>query len=77
MWTDTALNDLLAIVDWIAGREGVDTAEDLYDRIAGAVRSSETMPRRCRIVPELEPDMFDAYRLKPMRYHGSVLPARK
>jgi toxin ParE1/3/4 len=62
VWTDTALNDLLAIVDYIASRDGVPSAEDVYDRIAGAVGRLESMPRRCRIVPELEAEGITGYR---------------
>lgn len=62
VWTETALNDLLAVVDYVADRHGVDTAVDLYDKIAGAVSSLETMPRSCRIVPELEAESITGYR---------------
>jgi plasmid stabilization system protein ParE len=49
VWTDTASNDLLAIVDYIALRDSVDAAADVHERIMGAVDDLETTPRRCRI----------------------------
>lgn len=62
VWTDTARNDLLAIIDYLVDRDGVDAAEALYDKIVDAVRGVKTMPRRCRIVPELEAEGITAYR---------------
>ena len=62
VWTDTASNDLLAIVDYIASRDSVDAAADVHERVMGAVNDLETMPRRCRIVPELHAEGIDAYR---------------
>jgi plasmid stabilization system protein ParE len=62
VWTDTASNDLLAIVDYIALRDSVDAAADVHERIMSAVDDLETTPRRCRIVPELHAEGIDAYR---------------
>lgn len=62
VWTDTARNDLLAIIDYLVDRDGVDAAEAVYDKIVDGVRGLETMPRRCRIVPELEAEGIAAYR---------------
>ena len=62
VWTDTAANDLLAIVDYIAVRDSVASAADVHERIIDAVDDLETMPRRCRVVPELHAEGIDAYR---------------
>lgn len=62
VWTDTARDDLLAIVDYVVDRHGVDGAEAVYDKIVDAVRGLETMPRRYRIVPELEAEGITVYR---------------
>lgn len=62
VWTDTAVNDLLAIIDYIALRDSVDAAADVHEWISSAVDDLETMPRRCRIVPELHTQGIDAYR---------------
>lgn len=62
VWTDTAVHDLLAIVDYIALRDSVESAADVHERIMGAVDDLDTMPRRCRAVPELHAEGIDAYR---------------
>lgn len=60
VWTDAAVNDLLAIIDYVAGRDSLNAAEDLHEQIMGAVDGLE--PRRCRVVPELHAEGIDAYR---------------
>ena len=62
VWTDTAANDLLAIIDYIALRDSVESATDVHERIMAAVDALETMPRRCRVVPDLRAEGIDAYR---------------
>lgn len=62
LWTDTAVNDLLAIVDYIALRDSVESAADVHARIMGVVQGLETMPQRCRVVPELHAEGIAAYR---------------
>jgi toxin ParE1/3/4 len=62
VWTDAAVNDLLAIVGCIAERDSVSVAEDLHKRVMDAVRGLETLPRRCRVIPELSAEGMDAYR---------------
>jgi toxin ParE1/3/4 len=58
----TAVDDLPSILDDVAEADGVGAAEPLYDRIAREVASLETMPFRCRVVPELEAEGLDGYR---------------
>lgn len=70
VWTAAALDDLLALVDYVADRDGIHAAEALQDRIGDAALGLETMPRRCRVVPELSAEGIDAYRellVKPYR----------
>lgn len=62
VWTDTALHDLLGIVDYIADRDSVDAAEHVYELIADAARGLVAMPQRCRIVPELDAEGISGYR---------------
>lgn len=76
VWTDTALNDLLAIVDYIVDRDGVEAADDLYEKIADAVRSLDTMPRRCRIVRELDAEGITAYREQLVGPHRVMFAIR-
>lgn len=63
VWTDVAVNDLLAIVEYVADHNGVGVAEGLYGQIADAVGTLETLPRRCRVVPELSAEGIHAYRV--------------
>jgi toxin ParE1/3/4 len=62
VWTDTAANDLLSTIDYIAMRDSVGSATDVHERIIDAVDDLKTMPRRCRVVPELHAEGIDAYR---------------
>ncbi|MGI8574285.1 MAG: type II toxin-antitoxin system RelE/ParE family toxin [Egibacteraceae bacterium] len=62
VWTDVAVNDLLAIVDYVADHHGVGAAEDLYQRVRDAAETLETMPRRGRVVPELSAEGIHTYR---------------
>lgn len=61
-WAQTAVDDLLSIVDYVAGRDGVEAAERLYGQITRDVKSLEAMPSRCRVVPELQAEGIDGYR---------------
>ena len=61
-WTQSAVDDLLSIIDFVAGRDGSDAAEHLSGQITNGVAGLLTMPCRCRIVPELEAAGIDGYR---------------
>jgi toxin ParE1/3/4 len=61
-WTQTAVDDLLSIIDYVVDRDGTETAERLHGQIANVVAGLETMPFRCRVVPELEAEGIDGYR---------------
>ncbi len=52
-WTHTADRDLEAIVEFIA-RDDTEAASRILQRIRKAASGLETIPRRGRIVPELE-----------------------
>jgi toxin ParE1/3/4 len=61
-WARTAVDELLSLVDYVAEADDVEAAERLYDQITRQVASLETMPFRCRVVPELEAEGIDGYR---------------
>jgi toxin ParE1/3/4 len=61
-WTQTAVDDLLSIVDYVADRDGAEAAERLYGQITDGVATLETLPFRCRVVPELEAEGIETYR---------------
>ncbi len=61
-WTQTAVDDLLSIVDYVGERDGAEAAERLYGQITGGVAGLTTMPFRRRVVPELEAEGIDGYR---------------
>ena len=61
-WTQTAVDDLLSIIDYVVDRDGTEAAERLYGQITRVVAGLETMPLRCRVVPELQAEGIDGYR---------------
>ncbi len=61
-WTQTAVEDLLGIIDDVVDRDGAEAAEHLYGQITQVVADLETLPLRCCIVPELEAEGLDGYR---------------
>lgn len=61
-WAQVATEDLLSIIDYVLDRDGVDAAERLYGQITEAAETLQTMPRRCRVVPELEAEGITGYR---------------
>ena len=61
-WTQTAVEDLLSIIGYVVDRDGAEAAEHLYGQITHVVAGLETLPLRCRIVPELEAEGLDGYR---------------
>ena len=65
-WTQTAVDDLPSIIDDVADRDGSEAAEHLYGQITHGVADLETMPFRCRVLPELEAEGIDGYRESPV-----------
>lgn len=61
-WAQTAVEDLLSIIDYVVDTDGAVAAERLYGQITHVVASLETMPLRCRVVPELQAEGVDGYR---------------
>jgi toxin ParE1/3/4 len=61
-WTQTAVEDLLSIIDYVVDRDGAVAAERLYGQITHVVAGLETMPLQCRVVPELQAEGIDGYR---------------
>jgi toxin ParE1/3/4 len=61
-WTQAAVDDLLSILDYLVDRDGTEAAERLHGQITHGVAALETMPLRCRVVPELEAEGIDGYR---------------
>ena len=61
-WTQTAVDDLLSIIDYLVDRDGTEAAERLYGQITHVVADLETMPFQCRVVPELDAEGIDGYR---------------
>jgi toxin ParE1/3/4 len=60
--TRTAVDDLLSILDYVVDRDGTEAAERLYGQLTHVVVGLETMPLRCRVVPELAAEGIDGYR---------------
>ncbi len=53
-WSESAASDLEDILDFVADRDGVDRALELYENLRRRVASLSKYPRRCRYVPELK-----------------------
>ena len=62
VWAPSALDDLDAILDYVAALDGSEAAAKLYDSLARRIESLATHPRRCRVVPELARFGIKAYR---------------
>ena len=60
-WTHVADRDLESIIEFIA-RDDTEAAIRILQRIRKAASGLETMPRRGRIVPELEEFSLQIYR---------------
>lgn len=54
VWTRAARVDLDQLIDYVANEAGVDRAIALYEKTRDKVDSLCHLPRRGRIVPELE-----------------------
>jgi len=61
IWTKTAENDLLGIVEYIA-QNSVQNALSVLEKIKKQVSELYFSPKRCRIVPELANQGIDQYR---------------
>ena len=61
VWAETAENDLLKIIEYIA-EDSPSTALKILDKIKKQVSGLATFPERCRIVPELHDHGINIYR---------------
>ena len=60
-WTSNAKEDLLNIVAYIK-QESSDIAREVYERIKEKAQSSNFLPLRGRVVPELQKEGITIYR---------------
>ncbi len=61
-WSAWAWEDLRDLAEYITGRDGAEAARRQCEKIADGFDSLSTLPRRCRIVPELREIGVEAYR---------------
>lgn len=61
LWTDTARQDLIGIIDYIA-QDSVEDALVILDKLEAKATQLTTLPSRGRIVPELLDTGISQYR---------------
>ncbi len=61
IWTNTAENDLLGIIEYIV-QDSIRNALKVLEKIKEQVSELYFSPKRCRIVPELANHGIDQYR---------------
>jgi addiction module RelE/StbE family toxin len=69
IWTSNAKEDLLDIVSYIK-RDSLSAAKKVYEQIKSKAQSSNFLPLRGRVVPELQKEGITIYReliAKPYR----------
>lgn len=52
-WAPAAIQDLDAIIAFIAAPDGVEAAAPAYSKLRGRIATLDRTPLRCRVVPEL------------------------
>lgn len=62
VFTDAALDDLRAIVDYVVDRDSLAAGRLLETRLRRTVRGLASLPTRCRVVPELRDVGVEGYR---------------
>lgn len=70
VWTRSATRDYEAILDYMVERDGVLAARRLDEKLDEEILALRTVPKRCRIVPELKAEGIETYReliVKPYR----------
>ena len=60
-WTSNAKDDLLNIIDYIK-QDSINAAREVYERIKEKAQSSNFLPLRGRVVPELQQKGITIYR---------------
>ncbi len=53
LWSEAALRDYEAIIDFVADQDGLGHAERLHRKLHPAIERLVDAPTRCRVVPEL------------------------
>ena len=54
VWSEVAVADLDAILDYVAREDSVEAAQGVYEKIELKIASLAHSPSRCRVVPELQ-----------------------
>ena len=62
VWSDAALRDYEAIIDYVAERDGIEHAERLHRKLHPEIGTLSENPDRCRVVPELRQLGVTVYR---------------
>ena len=61
-WSPVALRDLDEVLDYIAARDCVEAAVQIYSQISESIDKLQAHPERCRVVPELKRIGVSEYR---------------
>jgi toxin ParE1/3/4 len=70
VWSDAAARDYEALLTYVAAPSGVLRARQLDDKLFRSISRLDTLPARCRVVPELREQGIDVYRelvIRPYR----------
>lgn len=70
VWSLAAVRDLEALIDFVAERDGIGSAERLHTKVHRAIEGLAASPQRCRVIPELRALGLTVYRelvVKPYR----------
>jgi plasmid stabilization system protein ParE len=74
-WSEAALQDLEAILDYICARDGLEAATRVHDTLLGKIEPLVDHPERCSVVPELRELGLTAFReliVRPYRVCNRV-----
>ena len=62
VWSNAALRDYEALIDYVGERDGIEFAERLHQMLYPAIGELSTHPDRCRAIPELQQQGVTVYR---------------
>jgi len=62
VWTERAVRDVEAALDWVEDENGPEEAARVLDDLEGAIAALRSMPSRCRVVVELREHGIRSYR---------------
>lgn len=54
IWSESALLDVEGVFDYVALHDDLASAAHVHDLLMSAIDRLSTLPKRCRIVPELK-----------------------